>query len=158
MRAQQCCSRHFCPLLAHRLQWLSLIEQVNEWGDQKSVCAETKYKCFGRMRLDQWLQTHNRYLWTSIDYFKNMPRTRPMTHCHEHLQVKMHGQMGLLCDSLWHMAAFTTRFSFYSILFCSLLEAEGRYEGMEGWVGLGCMVWNLQRIQKKIFLKKVFKL
>lgn len=33
-------------------------------------------------------------------------------------------------------------------------KAEGRYSGMERWVGLGDMLWNSLRINKKVFFYK----
>ena len=60
---------------------------------------------------------------------------RPMTHCNEHLQIKMFGLLGILCDSLCHTMASRVRFfsfKFYFIFFlCSggeVARTEGRYE------------------------------
>jgi hypothetical protein len=41
------------------------------------------------------------------------PQTRPMTHCNKHLQEKMCGQEGMLCDTLWHTAASMMRWFFF---------------------------------------------
>lgn len=59
-------------------------------------------------------------------------RTRSMILCNEHFQVRVHGQKGLLCDTLCHTSASMIRFSFFFLLNCILLEggtrAQGRYE------------------------------
>jgi hypothetical protein len=75
------------------------------------------------------------------------PRTRPMTHGKEHLQVKMCGQRDTLWDTLCHTTASMMR-CFYA-LFCLFFifvfyflsgeveMAEGGYKGMGRWVELG---------------------
>lgn len=84
--------------------------------------------------------------------------TRPMTHGNEHLQVKMCGLKGALCDSLWHTTASTVRlffrflffFSFkvYFVLWAKITREEGKSEGTGRWMGQRCMMWNPQRINK----------
>jgi hypothetical protein len=59
-----------------------------------------------------------------------------MTHCHEHLQVKMHGQKGRVWDTLTHYSFHAEMFSmlcpslfiFYFILFIPLVGGR-----LQGW-------------------------
>lgn len=65
---------------------------------------------------------------------KQRPPTLPVTHCNEHLQVKMYGLTGILCDSLCHTMASMKRFFFslfFKFNFVLLGGMQGnRYEGM----------------------------
>lgn len=92
------------------------------------------------------------------------PWTRPMTHCKEHLKVKMYGPKGTVCDSLCHTTDPPMRLllvwsvlGFLFVCFCLKIyliwgwggRLQGRrmgYEGMGRWTGSRWMMWNLQRI------------
>jgi hypothetical protein len=69
----------------------------------------------------------------------------------------MCGQRDILWDT-WHTKL--PQWDALILLFCfSLLyflwvgkvaRKEGKYQGMRRWVGLGCMMWNSQRVNKKL--------
>lgn len=61
------------------------------------------------------------------------PRTRPMTHCEEHLQVKMCGQKSILWDTLTHYSFQDKMFSmlflvnFLLVCLCGFYLGGGRF-------------------------------
>jgi len=73
-----------------------------------------------------------------IQYWSQRSRTRPMTHCNEHLQVKMNGR-GIYCGTHWtyysfHEETFSMRVC-VCVCVCVLFWEEvtrvkGGYEGM----------------------------
>ena len=95
--------------------------------------------------------------------------TRPTTHCDEHLQVKLFGEKGRLCDILqsskslgqkniwWRGGKGCMTCFLFLLLFSFGMEAimlGSRNERTGKWVGLGSVIWNFQRINKIIILKK----
>ena len=88
-------------------------------------------------------------------HYSQRPQNRPMTHYKEHLQVKMYGQKGILCGTLWQTTASTRCFLFYIILLGrEVARAECGYKRTGRWVGLGCMMKIHKESIKRLFLKK----
>jgi hypothetical protein len=81
-----------------------------------------------------------------------------MTHCNECLQVKLFGLKGIPCDTpRTHCGSHGEILLFYFYLFLffvffgwgEVARVEGRYGRMGRCVGLGCIMCNSQRINKK---------
>lgn len=94
---------------------------------------------------------------------------RSITHCNEHLKVKVCGQRDILGDTLWHGTASTI--SCFQCVVVDILvgvvdgsmrvcvsmcvlfggrrfaKVKGRYAGMGSWAGHRCIMWNSQKNQ-----------
>lgn len=97
---------------------------------------------------------------------------RPMTQGNEHLQVKMSGLKGCLCDPTGHTTASTTAFfslflSYFAYFLCfvwfwfffqvwfylglEVARAEDGWQETGRLVGLELIMWNPQRINRRFF-------
>ena len=91
-------------LATHIYPIYEVLDQVNETSP-----ADLKLQCLHDTgQQDIWEES----CWGSgIDSSRiQRPWTRPMTHCSEHLQVKLFRQKEVHCVPQWHTAASTMRF------------------------------------------------
>jgi len=107
----------------------------------------------GNSRRSERTPVRIQYWWCSRSL---RPRTRPVTHCNKHLQVKLFGQKCIYMShrdiplhTMTHHS-FPWQDVFFLIFLFSFGRDAGRVEREGGrWVGLECMMWNSEGINTK---------
>ena len=102
------------------------IPSINPW---KGRNPWKSWSCRFKAARSPWHRSTTGYLTVRWWYWRNhrsqRPQTRLMTHCNKHLQVKLFGQKGVLCDTLWHTTASIARVVlFFYVVFISVLGFE----------------------------------
>jgi hypothetical protein len=123
-----------------------LLEHVKGWFCRAKAAGSSWHKA---------TTGYQRGVQVKIQYWECSRSQRPQTrlrilgrkvYCVTHRNTVQLPQWDLVFWSCFY-------FIFYFLLQGRVARAHGGYEGTGRWVGLGCMIWNLQRINNNVFKK-----